>query len=121
MPQTSDAAFWNRKKKDAEKEGEKSKSEYEKLTEGKLKSSGMFNIYQKDDEYYFEIPDSLIGRDILIVNRLIKVPHELNEAGVNRGVNYENMMVRFEKDRTKKNLNVRQQRVQPLYSSSRDR
>ena len=113
MPQTSDAAFWNRKKKDAEKEGEKSKSEYEKLTEGKLKSSGMFNIYQKDDEYYFEIPDSLIGRDILIVNRLIKVPHELNEAGVNRGVNYENMMVRFEKDRTKKNLNVRQQRVQP--------
>ena len=73
----------------------------------------MFNIYQKDDEYYFEIPDSLIGRDILIVNRLIKVPHELNEAGVNRGVNYENMMVRFEKERTKQKLNVRQQRVQP--------
>ena len=51
IPQTSDAAFWNRKTKAAEIDCEKSKSEYEKLTEGKLKSSGLFNILQIDDEY----------------------------------------------------------------------
>ena len=110
-PISIEAAFWNKKKKD--KEEVTSKSSYEKLTEGKLKSSGMFNIYLSEDEYYFEIPDSLLGRDILILNRLTKVPKELNEAGVNRGVNYEHEMIRFEKDRSGKNLNIRQQRVNP--------
>ena len=106
-----EAAFWNRKKK--EKTEVASKSDYEKVTEGKLKSSGMFNIYLSEDEYYFEIPDSLLGRDILVLNRLTKVPKELNDAGVNKGVNYEHEMIRFEKDRSGKNLQIRQQRVNP--------
>ena len=110
-PNSMDAAFWNKKKKN--KEETKTKTDYEKLTEDKLKSSGMFNIYFSEDEYSFEIPDSLLKRDILILNRLTKVPKELNEAGVNRGVNYEQDMVSFEKDRTQKNLNLRQKRVRP--------
>jgi hypothetical protein len=34
--------------------------------------SGLFNIYKVDDKVYFEIADSLLGRDILVVNRISK-------------------------------------------------
>ncbi|KAA2241990.1 zinc-dependent metalloprotease [Chitinophaga agrisoli] len=34
--------------------------------------SGLFNIYKLDDKVYFEIADSLLGRDILVVNRISK-------------------------------------------------
>lgn len=53
----------------------------------------MFAVHQKKNDYYFEIPTSLLGRDLLVVNKLQRVPTELNDAGVNRGVNYENQMV----------------------------
>ncbi len=33
---------------------------------------GLFKVHKVDDKYYFEIPDSLLGRDILVVNRLSK-------------------------------------------------
>lgn len=34
--------------------------------------SGLFNIYKVEDKVYFEIADSLLGRDILVVNRISK-------------------------------------------------
>lgn len=34
--------------------------------------SGLFNIYKQDDRFLFEISDSLLGRDILVVNRISK-------------------------------------------------
>lgn len=75
---------------------------------------GMFNVYQKKSDYYFEVPARLLGRDMLVVNKLQRVPSELNEAGVNRGTNYENQMVRFELDKAANKLLVRQSRPLPL-------
>ena len=51
---------------------------------------------------------------MLVVNKLQRVPSELNEAGVNRGTNYENQMVRFELDKAANKLLVRQSRPLPL-------
>lgn len=34
--------------------------------------TGMFNIYFQEDKYFFELPDSLVGREILVVNRISK-------------------------------------------------
>ncbi len=34
--------------------------------------SGFFNIYKQDDRFFAEIPDALLGRDILVVSRLSK-------------------------------------------------
>lgn len=34
--------------------------------------SGMFNVYKQDDKFLVEIPDNLLGRDILVVNRISK-------------------------------------------------
>lgn len=35
---------------------------------------GLFTTHKVDDKYFFEIPDSLLGREILVVNRISKAP-----------------------------------------------
>ena len=105
---------WFKKKKKKNSEEERVKSDYEKLVEGSSVKKGMFAVYQKKNDYYFEIPTSLLGRDLLIVNKLQRVPAELNDAGVNRGVNYENQMVSMEWDKATGKLMFRQQRPLPL-------
>lgn len=44
----------------------------EVVTASAKADSGLFNIYKQDDKVFFEIPDSLLGRDILVVNRISK-------------------------------------------------
>ena len=114
-PTNPDAEWFGRKKKKESKDSIKSPNAYEKLTgTGAIARRGMFNVYQKQNDYYFEVPVKLLGRDMLVVNKLQRVPAELNEAGVNRGVNYENQMVRFELDKATNKLLIRQSRPLPL-------
>src|SRR6186713_2071761 len=35
---------------------------------------GLFSVHKVDDKYYFEIPDSLLQREVLFTTRLVKVP-----------------------------------------------
>ena len=58
----------------------------------------MFDVHRKGTDFLFEIPDSLMGRDILIVNKISGVPYALNDAGVNKGMGYGEKIVRFRKD-----------------------
>jgi hypothetical protein len=39
-----------------------------------LSKNGMFSIHKTDDKYYFEIPDSLLGRQLMLTTWLVKVP-----------------------------------------------
>lgn len=104
-----------KKKRRHLKDSVKPQNEYEKIVgSGSTARCGMFNVYQKKSDYYFEIPVRLLGRDMLVVNKLQRVPSELNEAGVNRGTNYENQMIRMELDKTSGKLLVRQSRPLPL-------
>lgn len=114
IPATESLSWFKKKKKPAEKNEEKSKTDYEKLTEGSQTTPGMFAVHKKDNDYYFEVPTSLLGRHLLIVNKLQRVPSELNEAGVNRGVNYENQMISMEWDKASDRLMFRQERPLPL-------
>lgn len=110
-----ETGWWRKKKKSTVTDTVPSLSVYEKLTgDGALVRRGMFNVYRKKNDYYFEIPVRLLGRDMLVVNKLQRVPAELNEAGVNRGTNYENQMVRMEWDKAAGKLLVRQSRPLPL-------
>ena len=113
-PATENLSWFKKKKKKPEEREEKSKSDYEKLVEGSKTTKGMFAVHQKKNDFYFEIPTALLGRDLLVVNKLQRVPAELNEAGVNRGVNYENQMVCMEWDKASGKLMFRQQRPLPL-------
>src|SRR5690606_15151710 len=49
--------------------------EYDKvITDDALTKEGLFDVHKVNNHYYFEIPDSLLGRDILVVTRFIKTP-----------------------------------------------
>lgn len=90
------------------------KSDYHKLMgRDTLALQGLMNVVKKDDHYYLEIPKRLLGRQFLVSNKLLQVPAELNEAGVNKGINYENKTIVFEWERQIGRLNIREQRPTP--------
>lgn len=60
------------------------------------------NVVKKEQDFYLEMPTKLMGRVFLVSNKLQRVPSELNEAGVNRGINYENQCIRFEWNQDKR-------------------
>ena len=109
--------FFGKKKKNKSDAAEQTATvtEYERLTgDENVIGRGMFNVLHKDGNYYFEIPDSMMGREMLVINKFVKVPHELNEAGANRGLSNSDQMVRFELDKENKKVRVRQSRPLPL-------
>ncbi|MES2651171.1 MAG: zinc-dependent metalloprotease [Bacteroidota bacterium] len=54
------------------KEGIKSFSEV--ITAKARSKNGLFKTHKVDDKWYFEIPDSILNREMLVVTRLAKVP-----------------------------------------------
>ena len=74
------------------------KDTYGDLVKKAKVAEGMIKILTVENDYYFEIADSLMGRDLLIVNKVSGVPYELNDAGLNRGMEYDDKLVRFYKD-----------------------
>ena len=53
---------------------------------GKTKpDEGLFNTYKVDGKYYYEIPDSLLGREMLVVTRFVKTPAGLKSFGQQYG------------------------------------
>lgn len=73
-------------KKDANKkddEEKKEKSEYEKLLEkkGAVELTGLFTVRHIEDKYYFEVPDSMLGRLLLCVTRFTAVPQGFGQYG----------------------------------------
>ncbi|TYP99601.1 uncharacterized protein DUF5118 [Tenacibaculum adriaticum] len=71
---------------------------YAELIEKGTLKKGIFNIIKVKNDYYFEIPDSLLGREFLIVNKISKVPLALNESGLNKGMVFEEKIITFQKD-----------------------
>lgn len=45
-------------------------SKYGSLTAGYTRKPGMINVYQKADNYLFEIPKTLLGKDLLLTSRV---------------------------------------------------
>ncbi|TMI61525.1 MAG: zinc-dependent metalloprotease [Bacteroidetes bacterium] len=44
------------------------------ITAQAVTKPGLFSVHKIDDKYYFEIPDSLLKREVLFTTRLVKVP-----------------------------------------------
>ncbi len=53
----------------------------ELITSRTQTSKGLFTVHKADDKYYFEIPDSLIGRDFMAITRVAKAPTDLGYGG----------------------------------------
>ncbi len=119
LDDASDRAFLffgkkKNKKQAADADTVAPKSDYDKLVgEAEYTSEGLFNVLRKGQNYYFEIPRKHLGKAMLVINKFVKVPAELNEAGANRGLNYANQLVNFELDTIAKKVRVRQFRPLP--------
>lgn len=70
----------------------------EVITSKAITDEGLFNVHKVEDKYYFEIGDSMFGREILVVNRISKAAAGMRNgffgyAGDEVGRN----VIRFEK------------------------
>ncbi|MEY2586664.1 MAG: hypothetical protein RLY11_513 [Bacteroidota bacterium] len=70
------------------------KSYKEVITPKAKTSKGLFNVHKVDDKFYFEIKESLFGRDIMAITRYTKVA---GGGGVYGGELANQQVVRFEK------------------------
>ncbi|WP_188049853.1 zinc-dependent metalloprotease [Flavobacterium sp. GP15] len=87
----------------ASKKGKK----YNDLIKDGTVKKGLFNIIEVKTDLYFEIQDSLFNREFLVVNKLSQVPFQVNDAGLNKGMNYENKIISFYKDAVAKKVWVK--------------
>lgn len=68
---------------------------YKDVITAKAKTKeGLFKVHQLEDKYFYEIPDSLFGRDMLMVVRIAKTADGIGYGGENTN----NLMVRWEKN-----------------------
>lgn len=67
------------------------------ITSKAVSQKGLFTVHKVEDKYYFEIPNSLMGREILAVTRYIKVPAVGGGRGVYGGEIANQQTMTFEK------------------------
>ena len=63
------------------------------ITSKAVTSKGFFLVHKVGEKYFFEIPDTMLGREILVVNRLSKTQVGMGYGGDQIGQN----VIRFEK------------------------
>ncbi|MCR9131881.1 MAG: zinc-dependent metalloprotease [bacterium] len=74
------------------------KSFDEVITSKAEKDEGLFTVYQQDDKLYYAIPDSLIGRDMLLVSRVADVPTDYF-GFFSAGAKTAEQVIRFERQK----------------------
>ena len=116
--------------KSAQKSGKASASK-EEAKDGELKpydevitdeaqtDEGLFTVHKVDDKFYYEIPDSLLGDEMLLVSRIAKTENNLGYGGEKLNT----QEIRWQK-RDKKVLlrqisyeNVARDTTQPIYQA----
>lgn len=81
--------------KEEGKKAKKAKS-YEDIISDKANSdSGLFIVHEVDEKFYYEIPDSLLGKEMLMVTRIAKTANGLGFGGGKQNT----QVVRWEKKR----------------------
>ncbi len=91
-------------KKKADTTQKKELKSYTDLLKKAITSPGLFKVHQVETDYYFEIPLRLMEKDFLLVNKISSVPLALNESGLNKGMNFENKVIRFSRNKLAKTI-----------------
>ena len=84
--QTTEAQIFKKKKKQSEKPAEKPSKDkiqpYDKVITKEAKTdTGLFDVHVVDDKHYYEIPDSLFNREMLMVSRISKTASQIGFGG----------------------------------------
>ena len=98
---------------------------YKEIITDKAKTThGLFTVHKIDEKYFFEIPDSILGRDIMAITRFAKVA---GGGGVYGGELANQQVVRFEKGPDNKIfmrvitvVSVANDSTQPIYKAVRN-
>jgi hypothetical protein len=67
------------------------------ITDKAVTRKGMITTHRVDEKYFFEIADSTLGRDILVVSRISKAGAEVRDAAGYAGDQIGSSVIRFEK------------------------
>ncbi len=68
-----------------------------------LTRKGLLTVHRVEDKWFFEIPDSILNKDILIVNRIAKAPANIRAGFFGyAGDEINQNVIRFEKSQDKK-------------------
>lgn len=67
------------------------------ITDKAVTRRGMITTHRLEDKYFFEIADSTLGRDILVVSRMSKAGAEVRSASGYAGDQIGSSVIRFEK------------------------
>lgn len=102
------AQFHLFKKKDNPKDtvSKAENNKFTSITKNAAVSKGILDVYKKGNDYYFSLPTTLLNQDFLIVNKLSQVPAQLNDAGLNKGMNFENILIQFTLNKEQKKIYV---------------
>jgi hypothetical protein len=68
---------FSQKKDEPKKDTKKEKTYSDIITDKAVTDYGLFDVHKIDDKYYYEINDSLLGRDMLMVTRIVQMATEL--------------------------------------------
>ncbi|RRQ50697.1 DUF5117 domain-containing protein [Maribacter algicola] len=84
--QTSEAQIFKKKNKNTDTPAEKPSKDkiqpYDKVITKEAKTdTGLFDVHIVDDKHYYEIPDSLFNREMLMVSRIAKTASEIGFGG----------------------------------------
>jgi hypothetical protein len=98
---------------------------YKEVITDKAKTQrGLFVVHKVEDKYYFELPAKMLGRDILVLNRISKSSIESPKAfGGYAGDEINSNVIRFEKGPNNKiflkniSYNVNPDSTKPMYRS----
>lgn len=63
------------------------------ITKEAITSKGLFDVHKVADKYYFEIPNKLLNKEMLLVSRLRKLPSGLGGGFVNAGTDTNDQLI----------------------------
>lgn len=69
----------------------------EVITAEAVSDAGVFTVHRVNDRWFFEVPDSLLGRDILLISRIAGVPAGVG-GFISAGTSVHERVIRFERN-----------------------
>ena len=112
----------SKKKRKAQEEAAKAKAQKEKIEKEKaqkikpydkvitkeaISDLGLFTTHKVNDSYYFEIPNTLLNKEMLLVSRFAKLPAGLGGGYVNAGSSANEQLIVWERFQDKVLIKVK--------------
>ncbi|MDX1629580.1 MAG: zinc-dependent metalloprotease [Fulvivirga sp.] len=94
----------NKKKEQTEEKKDKFKKYEQIVKKGTETDEGLFNVHINDEDYYYEIPFSMLNKDLLWVTRISKIPSGLGGGYVNSGSKMNEQIVHWSRVKDKIHL-----------------